>query len=467
MTPAIVIDSDLLQRYDRPGPRYTSYPTVPHFHSGFSGQELYALPCPAGQSPPSMRPLSLYVHIPFCRSPCFYCGCNRVITRDSAAGERYVERLIKEARLVRSRLDRFGPVMQLHLGGGTPNFLSGQSLERLMGGLGEHFAFSTRVDRDFSIELDPRTLPEEAGPYAARLARLGFNRVSLGVQDFDEQVQMAVNRLQSADETLDLIDACRDHGIQSVNVDLIYGLPKQSIDGFRRTLRTVIAARPDRLAIYGYAHMPTTFKAQRRIHAADLPDAAGRLGLLRLAIEELTASGYRHVGMDHFALPDDELVLAQERDQLQRNFMGYTTHAGLDLLGLGVSAISRVGDCYGQNVRDLPSWERAIDAQRIALWRGLALSADDRLRASVIEHLMCHGRIDVHATEVEYGIDFNSYFADALRRLEPMVADGLVSRTAQAITVTDIGRLLLRNIAMCFDHYLTGGHLLIPASRTV
>jgi oxygen-independent coproporphyrinogen III oxidase len=416
----------------------------------------------------AFEPLSLYVHVPFCRSPCFYCGCNRIITRDPALGERYVERVLAEAELVQSRMGRSGCVVQLHLGGGTPNFLSGPSLERLMTGLAERFSFSDRADRDFSIELDPRSLPEEPGSYAARLARLGFNRVSLGVQDFDEHVQATVNRLQSSEETLELIDACRDHGVRSVNIDLIYGLPKQSLQGFRRTLRTVIAARPDRMAIYGYAHMPQTFKAQRRIHAADLPDASSRLALLRLAIEELTASGYRHIGMDHFALPDDDLSLAQECGRLQRNFMGYTTHAGCDLVGLGVSAISRIGNCYGQNLRDLRSWETAIDSRRTALWRGLALSADDCARASVIEQLMCHGRIDVRAIELEHGIDFSRYFADALRRLGPMLADGLITMDAQSITVTGIGRVLLRNIAMCFDRYLAQpGAEPAPASRTV
>ncbi|MBS0578229.1 MAG: oxygen-independent coproporphyrinogen III oxidase [Proteobacteria bacterium] len=463
------IDCEMLRRYDRAGPRYTSYPTVPQFHSDFGEEEFYACaqPTPRPHAGASMRPLSLYVHVPFCRSPCFYCGCNRVITRNGTVGERYVERVLAEAQRVRERLGRSGPVLQFHLGGGTPNSLSGSSLERLVHGLGEHFAFNSRVDRDYSMELDPRSLPEKPEDYAARLVRLGFNRVSLGVQDFDEQVQLAVNRVQSAEQTLDLVDACRDQGIQSVNVDLIYGLPKQSLEGFRRTLRTVLAARPDRMAVYGYAHMPAAFRAQRRIHESDLPDSAGRLALLRLAIEELTASGYRHIGMDHFALPTDALVLAQERGELQRNFMGYTTHGGCDLLGFGVSAISRLGDCYGQNLKDLPSWEHAVDSRRSPLWRGLALSADDRVRASIIEQLMCHGQIDLFTTEREYGIDFQKYFGDALARLEPLIADGLVTRTGQAITVTETGRLLLRNVAMCFDRYVSAAAESASASRTI
>jgi oxygen-independent coproporphyrinogen III oxidase len=463
MNTATVIDGKLLQRYDRPGPRYTSYPTVPQFRNDFSAEELYARPATLR----SAQPLSLYIHVPFCHSPCFYCGCNRIITRDPEVGERYVQRVLSEATLVKLRIDRSGPVVQLHLGGGTPNFLSGPSLEHLTDGLAGHFDFSDRADRDFSIELDPRSLPEDPTTYAARLARLGFNRISLGVQDFDAAVQAAVNRLQSYEQTLELIDACRDHGVRSVNIDLIYGLPKQSPESFRRTLRMVIAARPDRIAVYGYAHMPAMFKAQRRIHTSDLPDAAGRLALLCVAIEELTAYGYCHIGMDHFALPDDDLTLAQERGQLQRNFMGYTTHAGCDLVGLGVSAISRLGNCYGQNRRDLRSWERAVDTRRPALWRGFSLSADDRVRASVIEQLMCHGRIDIPAIEAEHGIDFSAYFADSLTALEPMLADGLITRRAQSIIVTGVGRVLLRNIAMCFDRYLIPGTQALPASRTV
>ncbi len=466
MNAPAVINDELLQRYDRPGPRYTSYPTVPRFRDDFTVEEFCAGAHAA--EAPAARPLSLYVHIPFCRSPCFYCGCNRIITGRPELGERYVARVLAEAEIARTLTGRTGPVVQLHLGGGTPNFLSGPALERLVSGLAERFALSDRPDRDFSIELDPRTLPEAPERYAARLARLGFNRVSLGVQDFDAEVQTAINRHQGAEETLDLIDACRDHGIRSVNIDLIYGLPKQSLAGFRRTLRTVIAARPDRMAIYGYAHMPTMFKAQRRIHAMDLPNAGTRLALLRLAIEELTAFGYRHIGMDHFSLPDDDLALAQRDHRLQRNFMGYTTHGGCDLLGLGVSAISRMGNCYGQNLRDLHSWEAAIDSHRAAFWRGLALTDDDSIRAGVIEQLMCHGAIDVRATESQYGIKFSRYFEDALARLEPMRADGLLVLSDDAITVTDMGRVLLRNIAMCFDRYLAQPETRIePASRTV
>jgi oxygen-independent coproporphyrinogen-3 oxidase len=447
------LHESLLQRYDRPGPRYTSYPTAPHFRDDFGIPELrhQAAFCNA-QRP--LRPLSLYVHVPYCQSPCFYCGCTRIISRDLTKGEPYVQRLLNEAELVAPLFARERQVVQLHLGGGTPNFLQAASLERLISGLQNSFTFNDAPERDFSIELDPRSLPEDPEQYARHLAQLGFNRVSLGVQDFDQDVQRAVNRQQTSEQTLDLIDACRDQGFRSVNVDLIYGLPRQSAEGFRRTLRTVIAARPGRIAIYGYAHLPAMFKAQRRIRTADLPEPRARLALLRLAIEELGAFGYRYIGMDHFALPQDELVRAQDAGGLQRNFMGYTTHAGCDLVGLGASAISSIGHSYSQNFRELRDWERAIDAGTQPLWRGLALTPDDRVRAAVIEQLMCHGRVDIRSIETAHGIIFKTYFADALLQLASQVADGLIEYEDDHIVATAAGRLLLRNLAMCFDQYL-------------
>jgi len=445
-----VLDAELLKRYDRLGPRYTSYPAAPQFSTAFTEADLGAHAA-RSNTRPGRRPLSLYLHVPFCFSPCFYCGCNRLITRDTAKGERYVEHLLHEIALVAPLFDREREVVQLHLGGGTPNFLGAATLEWLMDGLGEAFTLSRAPARDFSIELDPRSVPPE---YASALARLGFNRVSLGVQDFDPEVQRAVNRMQGTEETLDLIDACRDSGFRSVNVDLIYGLPRQSPAAFRRTLRMVMSARPDRIAVYGYAHLPGLFKAQRRIDPATLPSPAKRLELLRLAIEELSAGGYRYIGMDHFALPDDELVHAQEAGALQRNFMGYTTHAGCDLVGLGVSAISHIGDSFSQNFRELKKWETALAAGHLPLWRGLALSPDDRVRAAVIAQLMCHGVIDMRAIEANFGIDFAAYFKKPLARLQAYAADGLIVIGNGRITVTGMGRLLLRSIAMCFDAYL-------------
>jgi oxygen-independent coproporphyrinogen III oxidase len=446
-----VLDTELLKRYDRPGPRYTSYPAAPQFTTAFGAAELHEHAARSNQRPGGPRPLSLYVHVPFCFSPCFYCGCNRLITRDTTQGVHYVQRLRREIALT---APLFGPereVVQLHLGGGTPNFLRPEPLEWLIDALGESFRLSRAAARDFSIELDPRTVPAE---YPPLLARLGFNRVSLGVQDFDPEVQGAVNRIQSTDETLDLIDACRDSGFRSVNVDLIYGLPRQTPAAFRRTLRMVMSARPDRLAVYGYAHLPGLFKAQRQIDASAVPGAEQRLELLRLALEELAAGGHRYIGMDHFALPDDELVRAQEAGGLQRNFMGYTTHADCELLGLGVSAISHIGESFCQNFRDLKNWDAALAARRLPVWRGLALSADDRVRGAVISQLMCQGVIDIDAIEERYDLDFARYFAEALAQLTPHLADGLVCLADRRLIVTPAGRMLLRSIAMCFDAYL-------------
>ena len=462
-------DPELICRYDRPGPRYTSYPAAPNFTSGFGASELRAYAA-RSNALAAKRPLSLYVHVPFCFSPCFYCGCNRVITRDLSRGERYADDLLREIRLLAPHFDPGREVLQLHLGGGTPNFLSEQTLERLIAGVGRAFRLSDAASRDFSIELDPRSLPAAPADYAATLARLGFNRASLGVQDFDPEVQRAVNRMQSVEETLDLIDACRDQGFRSINVDLIYGLPGQTTQRFQRTLRTVMAARPDRIAVYGYAHLPALFKAQRRIDPSRLPDAPARLDLLRLAIEELSADGYRYVGMDHFALPDDELVQAQERGGLQRNFMGYTTHADCDLIGVGASAISHVADSYSQNFRELKTWKAALEELRLPVWRGLALTFDDRLRSAVIGQLMCQGVVDVAAIQHHYGIDFAAYFGDSLGQLQVLAADGLVSMAHGQIAATPAGRLLLRNIAMCFDRYLAAPQPAagsVPLSRAV
>ncbi|KRA72081.1 coproporphyrinogen III oxidase [Lysobacter sp. Root667] len=443
-------DAATLRKYDRPGPRYTSYPTAPQFSTGF-GEDDLRLAARASNGDPIPRRLSLYVHVPFCANPCFYCGCNRIITRDPVRGEVYLVRLYREIAMMAELFDRDREVIQLHLGGGTPNFLSPGQLEELVATLRTQFRFSDSPRRDFSIELDPRCVsPDDV----AALASIGFNRASLGVQDFDPAVQAAVNRIQSIDETTAIVEACRRHGLRSVNIDLIYGLPKQNREGFARTLDAVVAMRPDRLAVYGYAHMPTLFKAQGRIAEAELPTAEAKLGLLQLAIERLTAAGYVYIGMDHFALPGDELAKAQAEGSLHRNFMGYTTHADTDLVGMGVSAISHIGDSYTQNPRDLPTWQAAIDQGRLPLVRGMRLSEDDCLRADLIQELMCQGEIPVRALERRYAIDFAEHFADALAALQPLVADGLVLLEAGQIKATSQGRLLLRNIAMCFDHYL-------------
>ncbi|HVI57439.1 MAG TPA: oxygen-independent coproporphyrinogen III oxidase [Luteimonas sp.] len=445
-----VFDADLLRRYDRPGPRYTSYPTAPQFDAGFGEAQLREAAL-ASNGDPIPRRLSLYVHVPFCLSPCFYCGCNRIITRDKSRAATYLTRLYREIGLTAQLFDRDREVIQVHLGGGTPNFLDADQLQELMETLRSQFRFSRASSRDVSIELDPRfVVPADI----ARMAQTGFNRASFGVQDFDPVVQQAVNRIQSVEETRAVVDACRDSGFRSVNIDLIYGLPKQNAAGFARTIDTVLDMRPDRLAVYGYAHLPELFKPQKQIDAADLPSPAEKLGLLQLAIDRLTAAGYVYIGMDHFALPDDELAQAQARGGLHRNFMGYTTHADSDLVGLGVSAISHVGDSFSQNPRDLPSWQIAIDEGRLPVFRGMRLDEDDLLRADLIQRLMCQGEIPVGALERRYAIVFEDYFADALARLRPLQDDGLVRVEPGRIAVTTQGRLLLRNIAMCFDRYL-------------
>jgi len=458
-----LFDAELLHRYDRPGPRYTSYPTAPQFTFDFDEPALRKVVRESNDDP-IPRSLSIYVHVPFCASPCFYCGCNRIITRDRSLAEAYVARLVREISMTAEMFDRDRDVVQLHFGGGTPNFLSAQQLRDVVTTLRHHFHFADRCDSDVSIELDPRCLSSSD---VADIAAIGFNRASLGVQDFDPAVQAAVNRVQTVEETLAIIEACRRYGMRSVNVDLIYGLPKQTPEGFAKTLDTVIAARPDRLAVYGYAHLPQLFKPQRRVDAAELPAPDAKLALLQLAIERLTTAGYVYIGMDHFALPDDDLALAQARGGLHRNFMGYTTHADSDLVGVGVSAISHIGASFSQNPRDLPTWQGAIDNGRLPVFRGMRLDDDDRLRADLIGQLMCQGEIPVSALERRYAIDFNDYFGDAMERLQPLIDDDLVRRDEGRILATSRGRLLLRNIAMCFDRYLDRPGIPVKFSRAV
>jgi oxygen-independent coproporphyrinogen III oxidase len=447
---AIAFDPELLRRYDRPGPRYTSYPTAPQFVPEF-GERQYKEQALLGNSSPVPRPLSLYLHVPYCFSPCFYCGCNRIITRDPQRGALYAKRLIREIGQTAALFARDREVVQVHFGGGTPNFLSPSEIGGLMESLRRNFRLSSRADRDFSIELDPRCVqPGDIAAYAA----MGLIRASLGVQDFDAAVQRAVNREQSVEQTLEVVAACRASGFRSVNIDLIYGLPKQTEVGFARTLETVLSARPERLSVYGYAHMPQVFKAQRQINHADLPDAPAKLALLQLAVQRLTQAGYQYIGMDHFALPNDDLARAQRSDGLQRNFMGYTTHAACDLIGLGVSAISHLGDSFSQNARDLPAWEIAVDGGRLPVWRGMVMDFDDRLRSEIIQQLMCRSEVDIAAIERRYEISFNKYFAGELAELGALALDGLVDIGERRIAATAQGRLLLRVIAMCFDRYL-------------
>ena len=460
---APTFDPALITRYDSAGPRYTSYPTAPQFRADFNEAALRAV-IRASNEEPIPRPLSLYVHVPFCLSPCFYCGCNRVITHDVGKADRYLERLYREIELMAPLFDRDRPVRQLHFGGGTPNFLDLPRMRELMESLARHFSFSHESRREYGIELDPRFAD---GDYVRGLAELGFNRLSVGIQDFDPLVQQAVNRIQSVAQTRAVLEAARAAGFVSASVDLIYGLPRQTLAGFDRTLGEVIALAPNRVAVYGYAHLPTLFKAQRQIETGDLPDPATRLALFGRALERLTAAGYVYVGMDHFARADDELVRAQRAGTLQRNFQGYSTHGDCDIVGLGVSAIGRIGDSYSQSARDLTGYYAALDAGRLPIVRGLALDGDDVIRRELIGELMCHGALDMPAFGARHRLRFEDYFAAELRRLQPLADDGLVSFDHRSIQVSSRGRLLLRNIAMCFDAYLDQPAAPARYSRTI
>jgi oxygen-independent coproporphyrinogen-3 oxidase len=447
----IRFDADLVRRYDRSGPRYTSYPTAVQFTDHFGINEYRAAAAASNQDP-IPRPLSLYVHIPFCSSPCFYCGCTKVITRNHEKAEAYLYRLHREIELQGELFDRDREVEQLHFGGGTPTFLTSLEIERLIEKLGQHFKLSKRDDREYSIELDPRTITTDT---LRDLYKVGFNRCSLGIQDFDPEVQVAVNRIQSVPDTLRLIREAREFGFNSVSVDLIYGLPKQSVAGFSKTLDTVLSAKPDRFAVYAYAHLPQIFKPQTQIKIEDLATPETRLQLLGLTIEKLSDAGYIYIGMDHFALPGDELVLAQEAGTMYRNFQGYSTRGYCDLVGLGVSSIGKIGDNYTQNQKTLPEYYGALDRGILPMHRGYSLTRDDIIRRDVIQQIMCYGVLDFAATAARHGIDFRSYFASELVALEPMVADGLAEFAAPGLRVLPAGHLLLRHLGMAFDAYLS------------
>lgn len=444
---SVHFDPDLIRRYDLHGPRYTSYPSALHFNEDF-GEADYREAVARSNDELIPRPLALYAHIPFCTSPCFYCGCTRIITRDPAKGAEYLERLLDEVALVSPMLDRDRVVEQIHLGGGTPTFFTGRQIEQLIRGFDEHFKMDHGPGREWSVEVDPRTL----GPDEARdLVSLGFNRFSLGVQDFDPDVQKAVNRVQSVESTVALMDALRGVGVPSTNLDLIYGLPLQTTETFDRTLDTVLDIRPERLALYSYAHLPDLFKGQRQIRQEDLPSPEAKLELLQNSIERITGAGYVYIGMDHFALPDDELVQALEAGTLQRNFQGYSTHAECDLLGFGMSAIGAIGDSYVQNAKSVIGYYNAVDNGRLPVFRGLSLNGDDLIRREVIQDVMCRGLIDGDEISRRWGIDFANYFGASLEKLQTLEADGLVERDGSRIRVMPAGRLLLRAVAMCFD----------------
>ncbi|GAB4126146.1 MAG: oxygen-independent coproporphyrinogen III oxidase [Sideroxydans sp.] len=444
----LVVDLELIRRLDKNGPRYTSYPTADRFVEAFNA-ESYSQWVAKREIGGGSRPLSLYIHIPFCNTLCFYCACNKVITKDRSKSAEYVRYLLKEMAMQAALLGPGQVVEQLHFGGGTPTFLSDDEIRQVMAAIRQHFRLVP--DGEYSIEIDPRKVSDET---IALLGEVGFNRISLGVQDFDETVQQAVNRIQSEEETVGVIRAARANGFKSVSIDLIYGLPKQTLEGFSRTLDRVIAADPDRLSIYNYAHMPTVFKPQRRIHEADLPAPQTKLDILQMAVNKLTGAGYVYIGMDHFAKPEDELAVAQRQGRLHRNFQGYSTHSDCDLVALGVSAIGKIGPTYSQNYRDLESYYDALDRGQLPIMRGLELNADDLVRRAIIQALMCHFEISKESFNIAYLIDFDRYFVAEMPELLDYQKEGLLDLSPQWITVTPKGRMLIRNICMVFDKYL-------------
>jgi oxygen-independent coproporphyrinogen III oxidase len=461
MNTQVRFDAELIRRYDCNGPRYTSYPTAVQFHGGI-GEAAYR--DAAAVSNQTGKPLSLYVHVPFCASPCFYCGCNKIITRSPEKADTYVDYLHREIALQGALFDRGRTVEQLHFGGGTPTFLTPRQMGTLVDGLARHFSLDGSSSREFSIEIDPRTV---GSAYLHDLAAMGFNRISLGVQDCDPHVQQAVNRIQPVSATGQVIDSARQAGFGSISIDLIYGLPLQTLERFDRTLTSVISLRPDRLAVYGYAHLPQAFKAQRQIRAEDLPAPAVRLALLEMTISRLTAAGYEYIGMDHFALPGDELVRAQHEGKLHRNFQGYSTRAHCDIVGMGVSSIGKVAHLYAQNQKTLRDYYAAMAANSLPILRGVALTRDDQIRREVIQQVMCNDSIDFEALDKLAGIDSRAYFASEFTRLDPMQQDGLLVLEPGRMTITDTGRLLRRNIAMVFDAYLTSAAAAPTYSRAI
>jgi oxygen-independent coproporphyrinogen-3 oxidase len=447
---SLVLNPELLRRYDVAGPRYTSYPTADRFVEAFGEAEyVQALAQRRDGLAAKAYPLSLYVHIPFCESLCYYCACNKIITKHHERGAEYLRYLEREVDLNVAHLGQGQMVSQLHLGGGSPTFLSDQELAQLMTMLRRNFQFAP--GGEYSVEIDPRTVTRER---LAALAAQGFNRLSFGVQDFELVVQKAVHRIQPAEQVFDLVAASRELGFESVNVDLIYGLPMQTPETFERTLAQVVTLHPDRIALYAYAHLPERFKPQRRIHAEDLPPAASKLVMLSSAMRVLIAAGYVYVGMDHFALPTDALAVAKRQGRLHRNFQGYSTQPDCDLVALGVSSIGRVGATFSQNVKTLDEYYDLLNRGRLPVARGMALTRDDLVRRTVIMALMCQGSVTFESVDLAHLVEFKKYFASELVVLAAMQDQGLLTIDDAGIHVTELGWFFVRGVAMVFDKYL-------------
>ncbi len=456
-----IFDHQLIRRFDVSGPRYTSYPTADRFHERFTAPSWGASLSARGVEDVSQG-LSLYFHIPFCDTVCYYCACNKVITKDRLRAGRYLDYLEKEMALVDDLLKGPRLVSQMHWGGGTPTFLSDGEIARLCNAIRRHFEFAP--EGEYSIEVDPRRVSAQT---VVLLAAQGFNRMSVGVQDFHPEVQRAVNRIQSVEETFSVISAARANGFKSVSIDLIYGLPLQNLKTVAGTLERVLEVQPDRLALYNYAHLPTRFMPQRRIKVDELPSPQEKLDILDMAIARLTEAGYVFIGMDHFARPDDELAVAQREGRLYRNFQGYSTHSECDLLAFGASAIGKVGGVYAQNEKTLEAYYDSLDQGALPIVRGYAMNDDDKLRYAVIQALMCDFSLTYRNFEISHGIRFAEYFANELALLASYAEAGLCTLDTQSLQVTPQGRMLVRVLAMVFDRYLQEARTSASYSRVI
>jgi len=446
---ADLFDLEVIKKYDKAGPRYTSYPTAPMFHTGIGAKEYAQTLSDVADSD---APLSLYIHIPFCNTVCYYCGCSKIVTKQYDRAAPYLELLLKEIDRVADVMGNTRrPVTQLHFGGGTPTFMNNDQMRAIMTRLRERFNFVPKDEGEFSIEIDPRECDKDT---VRVLQEIGLNRMSMGVQDFDPIVQKAVNRIQSKDETLRVLGEARQHGFESMNIDLMYGLPHQTVETFDATLNTIIECDPDRIALFNYAHMPHMFMPQRRIDESAMPTPQEKLNILEHSINKLLDAGYVFIGMDHFAKPEDELTIAQQNGKLYRNFQGYSTQADCDLIGLGVTSIGYVGGGFFQNAKEMDSYAEAVDSDQFAVFRGYILSDEDHLRRQVIMRLMCDFALDYSQFESEFGINFKEHFADGIADLDEMAKDNLVELRDDGLTVLPAGRLLIRNVAMVFDEYL-------------
>ncbi|MDF7676370.1 oxygen-independent coproporphyrinogen III oxidase [Neisseriaceae bacterium ESL0693] len=456
---SIEFDRPLIESLPSSGPRYTSYPTADRFYSNWHGQDLSAA---LQHNIQPDKPISLYVHIPFCNTICYYCGCNKIITKDKSRADLYLDYLDKELALLARHWTDKPTLAQIHFGGGTPTFLNDAQLSRLFDSI--HHYFKLMDQGEYSIEIDPRKVSVAT---VAHLGKLGFNRMSIGIQDFNPAVQKAVNRIQSEDETRSVIEAARAHGFHSISVDLIYGLPHQTQASMHTTVDHVLSLQPDRIAMYHYAHLPHLFKPQRRIDTTAVPDSSTKLDILQDTVHHLLDSGYVFIGMDHFAKPDDELTHALTEGRLQRNFQGYSTHAECDLVAIGVSSISKIGAHYSQNEKDLAAYYEALDNGRLPVLRGYQLNADDVLRRQIIQDLMCHFQLDLKHYSLPDNQHFATYFAPELNELQHLAQLGLLTLNDTQLQVTPKGRFLIRNIAMVFDIYLRQKQTSAQYSKTL